>query len=47
MPLIMFHPTHSFDIVDINVEADMVMDYDNDEEIVDVFTCGLKNLFYT
>ncbi len=46
MPLTMSHPTHSFNIVDINMEANMVMDHDNDEEIGDVLTCGLKNFFY-
>jgi hypothetical protein len=46
MPLVMFHPIHSFDIVDTNVEADMVMDYDDDEETGDVPTHGLQNLFY-
>jgi hypothetical protein len=28
--------------MDINVEADMVMDYDDDEEIRDVPTCGIQ-----
>jgi hypothetical protein len=45
MPLVLFHPIHSFDIMDTNMEANMVMDYDDDKEIGNVPIHGLQNLF--
>jgi hypothetical protein len=30
MPLVLFHPIHSSDTMDTNMEANMVMDYDDD-----------------
>jgi len=45
MPLVLFHPIHSSDTMDTNMEANMVMDYDNDQEIGDVPNHGLQNLF--
>jgi hypothetical protein len=45
MPLVMFHLIHSSNIMDTNMKGDMVMDYDDDEEIGDVPTCGLRNFF--
>lgn len=42
MPLILFHPIHSSDTMDTNVGTNMVMEYDDDEEIGDVHTHGLQ-----